>query len=222
MNKLIRLLLVVALAISMLCPSFVVANAAGSVTYTGRSELFVFAPGSDHSPTDLFDGFKGVLPGDTRTQKVHIVNDVKNEVKVMIYMRALGAHEGSEEFLSQMELTVDVTDGERLFKAPADQKATLEDWVCLGTFYSGSKVDLDLNLHFDINAGNEFQNNVGMLDWEFKVEEYDIEPDDPKPPITGDNNHVYFYIGLCTVSVVFVFFIIFAKRKREDEEEATA
>jgi len=218
MNKLVRLLLVVALAFSMLCPTFVTVNAAGSVTYAGQAEKFIFAPGSDHSPTDLFDGFKGVMPGDTRTQKVHIINDANDKVKAVIYLRALGAHEGSEKFLSQMELTVDAADGERLFKAPADQKATLEDWVCLGTFYSGAEVDLDLNLHFDINAGNEFMNAVGKLDWEFKVEEQPVDVPGP----TGDDNNLFIYTGLCVLSAAFIFFIIFVKRKRDEEEEQTA
>ena len=45
---------------------------------------------------------KGVMPGDKLTQTVNVKNDASKDVEVKIYMRALGAHEGSEEFLSQL------------------------------------------------------------------------------------------------------------------------
>ena len=65
--------------------------------------------------------------------------------------------------------------------------------------------------------GNEFQNAVGMLDWEFKVEEFPIDPEDPTPG-TGDDYNVVFYVGLGCFSIAFIFFIILYKRKKVDEE----
>lgn len=219
MKKIFSYTLLLALVFAMLASTALTASADGSVTYSGSSQKFVFAPGSDHSPTDLFDGFKGVMPGDQRTQKVTIKNDVDNNVKIALYMRALGAQEGSEEFLSQMTLSVKVTDGEELFKASADQTAGLTEWYCLGTFYSGSDVDLELVLDVPITMGNEFQNAVGLLDWEFHVEEYPISPDDPQPPGTGDTG-IYLYVGLAVFSIAVMFFIIIIARRRKDEEEA--
>ncbi|MFR1759206.1 MAG: hypothetical protein ACLSX2_05855 [Christensenellaceae bacterium] len=46
-----------------------------SVSYEGGAEQFVFLPGSEYTDTDLFDGFKGVMPGDTLTQKITVTNN---------------------------------------------------------------------------------------------------------------------------------------------------
>ena len=50
------------------------AYAAGNVTYYAEADEFVFAPGSNHSPTDLFSNLKGVMPGDTITDQIEIKN----------------------------------------------------------------------------------------------------------------------------------------------------
>lgn len=235
MGRLLKTLFLFTICFSLLVALAINASAAGTVTYKGNSRSFIFEPGSEYSPSDLFTDFKGVMPGDSITQQVYIVNDPKNEVKVKIYMRALGptpdgelteSYVTSEEnfdFLSQLNLTVSVRDGEELFKASADQTDGLGDWVSLGTFYSGAAVTLDVTLDVPITLGNEYQNAIGFLDWQFMVEEFPIEPDDPTPPDpTGDSNSLVFYgitIGMC---LVLVLFLLLAKRRRDEDEEAIA
>lgn len=190
------------------------ALADSSVTYKGRADKFVFAPGSEYSLTDLFENFKGVMPGDSLTQQIDVRNSADKNVKVKIYMRALGAHSGSEDFLSQMTLTVKENGGNELFSAPADQTAQLSDWVCLGTFYSGADVTLDVTLNVPIEMDNDFQDAVGYLDWEFAVEEFPVEPDDPQ---TGDETPVGLYIAVCAVSIVVMAALILTRRKKENQ-----
>lgn len=197
MKKIITILITLAVLLSSTVTVFA---ADGKVTYSGNAGNFVFEPGSEHSLTDLFPNFKGVMPGDTLTQKITVKNDADNKVKVKIYIRSLGAHEDSVEFLSQLGLKVSKSEENKMaymFDAAANETAQLTDWVCLGTLYSGGEVNLDVTLNVPTSLDNEFQNKIGYLDWEFMIEEFPIEEGDPKPPQTGDNSNMGLLVCWC-------------------------
>ena len=210
-KRFLAFLMVLALCLSIAPAAF----ADASVSYKGSADKFVFTPGSEYSPTDLFENFKDVMPGDTLTQQIEVKNDVKNDVKIKLYMRALGADANSEGFLNQMDLTVKAADGSELFAAPAGETAQLTDWVCLGTFYSGAKTTLDVTLNVPIEMGNDYANQIGTLDWEFAVEELPVEPTDPVGPKTGDDTPVALYAAICAVCAGAVVFLFATRKKKE-------
>ena len=189
----------------------------GQVVYAEGAEKFFFLPGSDYSPTDLFPDFKNVMPGDRIQQKILVKNDVSNDCKIKMYMRALGAHEDSVEFLSQLNLTVTKGTDTIMFDAPADQTAQLTDWVCLGTLYSGGECELIVTLDVPVTLDNQFKNLVGYLDWEFAVEELPVEPDDPEPPKTGDESQILLWAGLMVGSLIMLLILLFGRKKKEKE-----
>lgn len=219
MKKITSLILVLGLMLSLAVPA-----SAGSVTYSDNAGEFIFEPGSAYSPTDLFENFKKVMPGDYLTQNITVRNRADNEVKVKIYIRSHGAQEGSEDFLSMLHMTVRIPEDNTMgymFDAAADETAQLTDWVCLGTLYSGGEVDLEVVLDVPVEMGNEHQDAIGYLDWEFRIEEYPVDPDDPKPPSqTGDKAPIGPVIwimagsGVCLVILIFLLW----KRKREEDE----
>ena len=180
----------------------------GSVIYEGLSKQFIFAPGSEYSPTDLFTNFKGVMPGDSLTEQITLSNAESTEYKVQVYMRALGAQEGTDEFLSQMTLTVKKNGESDLFEAPANETAQLTEWVSLGTLAPGGEMTLDVTLNVPIEMGNDFAQQIGYLDWQFKIEEIPV-------PETGDDMNIGLYCGVAAVSLlVLVALVVVYRRKR--------
>jgi hypothetical protein len=220
MKKLFLVFIVCILALS----SVLTASADnGKVTYSGNAGNFIFAPGSEHSLTDLFPNFKGVMPGDTLTQQITVKNDADNKVKVDIYVRSLGAHEDSVDFLSKLHLTVKTSEENEMaymFDAAASETAQLTDWVLLGTLYSGGEVNLDVNLTVPVELDNQYQDQIGYLDWEFMVEEMPAEPDDPVKP--GDDSNKLIYFTLMLGSVIFLIILLAWRKKDKEKKQNTA
>ena len=194
------------------------AYADGKVTYNGASQKFVFEPGTSESPTSLFEDFQNVMPGDTLTEQIVIKNTSQNGSYIRLYLRALGAQEGSDGLLSQMKLTVKQNGESTLFEAPADETAQLTDWVYLGAMHSGGEMTLDVTLEVPVEMGDEFQNQAGYFDWEFKAEEI---PRDPNTPQTGDTGNVFLYAAVlvCCIVVMAVIVILFVRAKKKEKKQ---
>ena len=214
MKKLISVCLLLAMLLSLALTAFA---EEGTVSYVGGADRFIFLPGSDESPTDIFPNFKGVMPGDQLAQVIEVRNDLSNKTKIRVYMRAMGV-EGNLDFLNEMRLIVTQRGASKLYDAPADQYEGLSEWVYLGTVYSGGEITLDVVLNVPITMGNEFQKAVGFIKWQFKVEELPVEDDDPKPD-TGDYSQPLLWGGILVGSAVLLVLILLPMRKKKKDEE---
>ena len=173
MKKILSLLV----AMLLVCSA---AYAASSVTYEGGAEKFVFLPGSEYSDSDLFENFKGVMPGDILTQRIAVRNASDSQVR--LYMRVDPVEEKYRDFLSRMNLQVSCKD-EEIFDAAASETAQLTENTLLGTFKRAGSTELVVTLTVPVDLGNEFMGTMGIVPWTFLVEEI---PDDDTPH-TGDD-----------------------------------
>ena len=219
MRKLIAICLMAALAFVMAFPAAATdVDQDGDIIYTDGVDKFVFMTDSQYTDTDQFHNFKTVMPGDVIDQRIRLRNDISNDRKIKVFMRALGAHEESSDFLSQLNLTIIKDTDTVLFDATADQAAQLTDWVYLGTLYSGGECELIVELEVPVTLGNEYVNAIGYLDWEFGVSEHPVEDTDPKPPQTGDDNRLTLWIAMAAGSLASMFLLIFLLRRKKEEE----
>ena len=87
-------ILMVLIVVFSLCTT---AYAAGSVSYDGDANKFVFSPGTKDSTTSLFENFQNVMPGDIITEQILIKNNSSDKIKIKVYMRSLGAQDGTDK-----------------------------------------------------------------------------------------------------------------------------
>lgn len=208
LNRISCVLLVIVMVMAMAVNVFAT-ETGSSVTYEGKANEFIFAPGSELSPTDLFADFKGVMPGDQLTEQIVVKNAKSTGVKIKVYMRSLGAQLETDDFLSKMTLTVKQNGTTDLFEAPANETAQLTDWVALGTLSAGGEVTLDVTLNVPIEMDNEGAGKIGYLDWQFKIEEI------PETPKTGDNSNMLFYGGIAALSLLLIVALFVMNKRRK-------
>lgn len=161
--------------------------ASPSITFEGFSKGFDFQPGSEYTQTDLFGGFKNVMPGDTVTETITFTNSATDCDFVNLYMRA-EAHDETANLLSpkvaEKETVVTMTEflsklsmkvwngAELIYDASPDQLDGLKTNKFLGTFRTGETATLKVELTVPIELDNKFANRAGEVDWIFHVEAY--------------------------------------------------
>lgn len=161
-----------------------------SVIYTGREDVFVF-----EDDDDLFDGFKGLMPGDTVTQFITVKNASNSAGYVNIYMRAelhddaenpmsddvseqMGTLDAMHDFLSQLSMRVFIDNGDAdpynddmIYAASPNELDGLASNVLIGSFESGEEALLRVELDIPTSLENEYQHAMGEVDWVFTVDE---------------------------------------------------
>ena len=219
MRKSIKSFASLGMAISMLLGMSTLSLAAdSSVSYEGGAEKYVFLPGSDYTDSDLFDNFKGVMPGDVLEQKIIVTNKTDDCDYVKIYMRAVAHDEvknplsetvadatdivSMQDFLSQLSMKI-WNGSELIYEATPDELDGLAENVLLGSFELGESTELTVELTVPIELGNEYANRVGEVDWVFVAEELNHPT-----PETGDHSNVMIYIVMMAIALTAVVVIL--------------
>ncbi len=195
-RTIVSLLMACFLTAGLTVPAFA---ADSTVTYNGKGN-WDFAPGSGYTDTDLFDGFKNVMPGDVLNETITIKNEAKSCDYIKVYLQAIphdedgnpltydedfeeedGKATGSDadrdetvatmkDFLAQLNMRV--YQGEKLlYEASPDETDGLNEPVYLTSLRKGKTAVLNVELEVPITMGNEYAYRVGEVDWKFLIEE---------------------------------------------------
>ena len=164
---------------------------AGTIEYAGEAKRIVFASGSQYTDSDLFDGFKNVMPGDQKTETITFTNTATDSAFVKLYMQAkphneenplsekVAAHNNTtlamaEAFLAQ--LTIKVWNGSKdAGKLLYDSNGTvndLDEGVLLGEFRSGEQGTITVEVTVPKELGNAYADRIGEIDWIFTTEAF--------------------------------------------------
>lgn len=175
-------LTVLALTLSL---TVTVRAAEAVISFRGVEEGFGFGSGSQYTGTDLFDNFKGVMPGDRLREDITIRNDAGDCDYIQLSMKAVPHDDQSNppspsaaggetaltmaDFLSR--LTMRIYNGSTLiYEASPEEAGALADFVPLGALLPGQSLTLGVELDIPLDMGNEYANRVGEVDWVFLAE----------------------------------------------------
>lgn len=179
LKRISSLMLAVLLLAAIGLPAFAADTA---VTFT--NDGFRFGTGNNaYTETDLFDNFKGVMPGDQLSQSVEIKNTADSCDYINVYLRSVIHDEQenpltaqSDETVATMEdflkqLTMRIYNGDTLiYDSTQDQAGALAENVLLGKLLAGESMKLTVELDVPIDLGNEYADRLGEVDWVFLAE----------------------------------------------------
>ena len=209
------------LALTLICSLSISAFAQDSSVEFKDGDLFVFSSGSTYSQTDLFDSFKGVMPGDNLMENIRVYNKSADYDYIKVYVRAEALNVDNivsvdpvtdetvvsmQDFISQLDMKV-TTNGKEIFNASANELDGLASNVLIATLNNGETKDLNVELNVPIELSNKYANRIGEVDWVFVVEGF-INP----VPDTGDNSKIIIYGALMLASVLGAIFFIVRKK----------
>ena len=164
------------LLVLCMCLSSSAFAADSTITYKSKGN-WEFSPGSGYTSSDLFDGFKNVMPGDTRTEIITINNRASDSDYIKLYLQAIlhdeqgnplsyskaqaGENAQKDETIASMhdflsQLTMRVWHRNTLiYEASPDELGGLTDPVLLTILNSGESTSLNVELVVPIEMNND-------------------------------------------------------------------
>ena len=125
---------------------------------------------------DLFDNFKGIMPGDELDQTIVVKNASEDTVKIYVQavvhdesnqpVTADATSDESNDLLKEFKMTV-FNGTQQIYEESPDKTDGLSEPVLLGQFEPGQQVELKAHLSIPTSLGNEFANREGEVDWIF-------------------------------------------------------
>ena len=207
-------------------------SSATEVHYHGRKKGFTFS----QKDTDLFAGFKNLLPGCTRTQKIVLDNGSDEEVGLFLYAQPAQQKQMSakqrmlvEKLLSSYA-QIQIRCGDKiLYSGPVDGNLngsgqTMKEAISLGTFQKGEKKTLKVSLSLSPEMDNQFLSLTGKVQWVFEARGEENRKGTVKSsaivPKTGDDAPLLQTAAILLISIGL--FVAAARMKKASDREDCA
>ena len=192
MKKVFSFLLTFALVFAMGTTAF--GTEYSYLTFVGGDAVIDCAPDSIYTSTDLFNGFKGVMPGDERIQTITVKNNDATYDKLMLYLRMEPHGDAAMiDFLAQMQMTI-WHGNVPVYSGSA--AGTMTEIYYLGSFAYSTSTELTVQLNVPIEMDSTYAGRMGEVDWIFSTIGLDDDPyvpPTPGVPVAPDAANVTLY-----------------------------
>lgn len=198
-----------------------------SVVFQSFDEGFVFLP----EDTDLFINFKNLMPGENRSQNIHVENRYKQETEIFLCAEMAEQDENQRDLIEKLireycSIVVSDSNGNTIYAGPiygnlestAGAPETMVMKQSIGKFLKGEGTDLSISLTVSPDLDNNYQNLTGCINWVWMAES-DDEVTAPNLGISS-HNHTAMYFSLAGMIICGAALIIGIKKlgKRREGE----
>lgn len=158
---------------------------------------------------DFFANIPYLMPGDTYSDKVQIIND--GAADMQLYFRS--AADDPSDLLDKIQLTITTNiDGTtKTFYQGNLRAEELSDNITLGTIPAGAEGTFDFVISVPVELNNEYTIQASQLKWIFSTEFIEA----PDAPATGDMSNIHFYVGLIGISLLGIGVVLLFGVKRK-------
>ncbi len=205
-------------------------SSATKVHYLGREKGFTFS----QKNTDLFAGFKNLLPGCSRTQKIILDSSSDEAVELFLYAQPAQQDQMTTAELSLVEkllssyAQIQIRYGSKtIYSGPANGNLsgsgqTMKNAISLGTIKKGEKKTMTVSLSLSPEMDNQFLSLTGKVQWVFEARGEESQKGTVKSsaivPKTGDNTPL-FQTAVILLASLGLFAAAARMRKASDRED---
>ena len=159
--------------------------------YNGNTKEFTYF---NLDKKDVFDDFKDMMPGDTRSQTLTVrAGNIKPGTKLYLKLHS----DINEEVLKYINISV--YENDKLLSSN-------EDMIKLYNFTKDDVFTMKVVVEVPTSVGNEVEELIAHLKWSFMIEE---DGNTEEVPRTYDGFNMIKYISMILVSLVMIIILIF-------------
>lgn len=185
-------------------------NQSFSITYQGDVKKLI------KNADDFFVNFPYLMPGDTYSDKLELINDSKNAIK--LYFRSKATDESELLDKIQLKITTEINGKTKVFYNGNLRAEDLNEDVILGVIPKNKEGSFKFEIYVPHELNNQYTISSSFVKWIFSTEPIP-EPVNGGNPKTGDDFNFVLWGSVFGLSLSGFMIILFLKKKDEKEEK---